>query len=124
MAIPLQILVTGANGYVGQAFTHLAIQSGHKVATLTRQEFPLAGTKNHILDKYLLSDLEQVVKNQDVIVHLAAKAHQAIRNSPEVMASYYDVNVDNSIKLAKAALTAGVKKFIFVSSIKVNGERT
>ena len=62
MAIPLQILVTGANGYVGQAFTHLAIQAGHRVATLTRQEFPLAGTKNHILDKYLLSDLEQVVK--------------------------------------------------------------
>lgn len=124
MAIPLQILVTGANGYVGQAFTHLAIQAGHRVATLTRQEFPLADTKNHILDKYLLSDLEQVVKNQDVIVHLAAKAHQAIRNSPEVMASYYDVNVDNSIKLAKAALAAGVKKFIFVSSIKVNGERT
>ncbi len=124
MAPHLNIFVTGANGCVGQAFTRAALVEGHNIATLTRRTFHISGTRNYILDKYLHADLAKVLNGQDLVVHLAAKAHQSKDDSPEVRASYYKVNVENTLELAKAALQAGVKKFIFVSSIKVNGERT
>lgn len=123
MALQLKLLITGANGYIGQALVARTLNAGHSVSTLTRRPFDVEATKNFVA-QYKEEELLLPLAGQDVVVHLAAKAHQSKSNSDAVRSDYYQVNVENTLALARAALSAGVKRFIFVSSIKVNGECT
>lgn len=118
------LLITGANGFVGQAFTRFALERGHNVSCLTRRPFTGAGSKNYLLSAYEPGELTRILAGVDVVVHLAAKAHQPKASSRDETADFYRVNVDNSVALARAAIAAGVKRFIYLSSIKVNGEET
>lgn len=67
---------------------------------------------------------EQVVAGQDVIIHSAARVHVMNDLSANPLAEFRTVNVDGTLNLARQAAAAGVKRFIFISSIKVNGEGT
>lgn len=120
----MQLVVTGANGYVGRALCPLLVAQGHSVTTLTRAPFALAGTTNQL---WLGAQEEQLLgclQGATAIIHLAALAHQANRHNAITEARYMEVNVTQTLRLATLALALGVRRFIYISSIKVNGEAT
>ena len=66
----------------------------------------------------------QALRGVDTVVHCAAFTHVMHGDDAEVLAAYRKVNVDGTLRLAKQAVESGIKRFIFLSSIKVNGEYT
>lgn len=116
----MRIVVTGANGFVGRPVCRRLSSDGHEVVALTRREpeFEVLGTR-HVTFAGGLSD---ALAGADVLVHLAARAH--VLDGKETETEAARVNVDLTANLAEAAIRAGLKRFVFVSSIKVNGEQT
>ena len=70
------------------------------------------------------TDWASTLKNIDVVIHLAARVHVMNDHAPDAMAEFRKVNVEGTLALAEQAVKAAVKRFIYVSSIKVNGELT
>lgn len=123
----MRVLVTGAGGFVGQATTqrlagqpgcevigayrHAPAQAGHGVAPLALGDFAAEGAN-------------PVLPSVDVVIHLAARAHVMNDTVADPFAEFRRVNVDGSCRIARAAVAAGARRFVYVSSIKVNGEHT
>jgi len=120
------VLVTGASGFVGQALkARLAELSGFDVMGAVRS----LGQAEHVDDVAIGSldgsaKLEEVVEGKDVVIHAAARAHIMKDEVPDALAEYRKVNVEGTLNLARQAAKAGVARFIYISSIKVNGEQT
>lgn len=122
----MRIAVTGATGFLGSTLCARLSEAGHGVLALVRREpganFPYAYR--------IVGDLAQVevlpewFDGVDAVVHLAAKVHVPVRRNvaDEVRSSYFRSNVDSTRRLAEAARAAGAKRFIYLSSSKVNGE--
>lgn len=118
-----RIVVTGANGFVGKALcSELEKKSFDVVAAVRRTEE---------LGTFAVGDIDAdtdwsgPLKGADTVIHLAARVHVMQENSDvDPIDLYRKVNVEGTINLANQALEAGVKRFIFISSIKVNGENT
>jgi len=117
----MKIAVTGANGFVGK----------HLLAAL-HDQYILAIGRTHVdnVDHFLTADLsllpkiEDSLKGIDVVIHCAARAHIMSDKALNPLLEYRSVNVEGTLNLAKQAAQAGVKRFIYLSSIKVNGEST
>ena len=121
------ILITGANGFVGKATAiELAANKENIVRVAVRK---LAGYFPSSVEVYENLDLEtsdwsNVLENVDVIVHCAARVHVMNEKSTNPIDAFRKVNVDGTLKLAKQAAVSGVKRLIYLSSLKVNGENT
>jgi nucleoside-diphosphate-sugar epimerase len=119
------VLITGAGGFVGQVLTRLLVDKGYGVRALVRNR-PIEFTHPN-LEQVTLSDLnafpETILDNIDVVIHLAAHVHQLLPNTQDKKL-YYDVNLDITSKLAEATLNSSAQQFIYLSTIKVNGENT
>lgn len=121
-----QVLITGANGFVGsalcmQATTHNLIVKG---AVRSAQSLP-ANTKAVLIEAIDSStDWHNALQGVDVVVHLAARVHVMNDLSADPLTEFRKTNVDGTLNLAKQAALAGVQRFVFISSIKVNGEST
>lgn len=120
-----RVLVTGATGFVGEALVFRLLRD--KVFTpvaAVRGETRLAGLCPVVafgLDENSpLPPLEDV----DVVVHCAARVHVMNEVAADPLAAFRQVNVEGTARLARHAAKSGVKRFIFISSIKVNGEAT
>ncbi|MBS4697996.1 SDR family oxidoreductase [Aeromonas allosaccharophila] len=120
------ILLTGATGFVGNAVFKRLIEKNYPVRIYSRR-----APANIMCDSdYVLGDIdnttnyEKTLESVNVIIHCAAKAHLMEMSQQRQADIYYDVNVEGTLNLARQALAAGVKRFIFISSIKVNGEFT
>lgn len=118
-----KILVTGATGFVGTALCQKLVASDYFLVPISRQATNkpgwhqvehIDGQTNWLL---LLEGVSQVV-------HLAALVHQMGGEDPETEKLYQEINHLATIKLARDAVKAGVKRFIYLSTIKVNGEET
>ncbi len=120
----MNILVTGANGYVGSYLLGALLSEGHCVTTLTRRPYIRDNTANVVIDNYSPSEIFPSMIGQDVVIHLAGLAHQVSHDKEAAEALYQQVNVKHSLMLANEAKKAGVKRLVFISSIKVNGEST
>lgn len=120
------LLITGANGFVGRALCKQANKENYSVITLTRQPFEINGQdQNAVLENYSNpASLQTILDKVDVVIHLAAKVHVMNDSSIDMLGAYRQINVENSLALAKTAAAVGVKRFIYLSSIKVNGEET
>ena len=120
------LLITGANGFVGKALCNYASSLEFQVKALTRAEYGFSdGIQNVVCgDLNSPSLLLDVMHGVDVVVHLAARVHVMQESSSDALAAYRAVNVGLTLNLAKQAAAAGVRRFIYMSSIKVNGERT
>jgi len=122
----MRILVTGANGFVGRALCKALHQSSYQVRTTTRT----ANKHQTSPDQFLVGDIiattqwEQVLPDINVVIHLAARVHVMNDQAVDPLSEFRKVNVAGTLNLARQAAMAGVKRFIFISSIKVNGEST
>lgn len=121
--IKTTILVTGANGFVGKAVCEHLIRCGANVKGAVRSH-PLASY--HVLAPSLTADANWTAQLQqvDVVVHCAARVHVMSDIATDSLAAFRAVNTEGTLNLARQAVDAGVKRFIFISSIKVNGEQT
>lgn len=121
-----RILVTGANGFVGRGlFTSLQRITYFEPIGVCRST-PLDGSIKgiHALGSLESADFSRVLHAVDVVIHCAARTHIMRDEALDPMAEYRRINVAGTLRLAQQAAVAGVKRFIFISSIKVNGEST
>ncbi|MFJ2540737.1 NAD-dependent epimerase/dehydratase family protein [Pseudomonas sp. NPDC087614] len=124
----MNILMTGATGFVGRALLHkLCEVPDDNVVALSRRTIEDAPTNS----KFVISEGFSVpeanlslLKDIDVVVHCGARAHQMHDDPHTCLEEYRRVNVLQTAKLAKQAVEANVKRFIYISSIKVAGELT
>ena len=120
----VRILVTGATGFVGVVVVRTLEASGHSVrAALRRKQAGLTCESVIVGDIGPKTDWGYWLERIDVVVHLAARVH-VMRDHKAGALEFRRINTDGTLRLARAAASAGVKRFIFVSSIKVNGEAT
>lgn len=113
-----KIIITGANGFVGKALcTNLSKYDYFNFIPLAREPLP----PNFMLcpDLNQKEGWSELLAEADVVIHLAGKAHEV--SDVSSLEAYRSVNTYGTVNLAKQALIAGVKKFIFMSSIGVNG---
>ncbi|MCX7098533.1 MAG: SDR family oxidoreductase [Methylococcales bacterium] len=122
----MKILVTGANGFVGRALCTAALQADFQVLAALRSAHQLTDGVSSCLigDISPLTDWQTALAGCDVVVHLAARVHVMADTALDPLAEFRRINVDATLNLAQQAAKAGVKRFVFISSIKVNGEAT
>lgn len=125
--MPLSVLVTGANGFVGRGLCLEMARRGYTVRAAVREPnrtLDLPGEIVVVGDIGQDTDWSAAVAAVDVIVHLAARVHVMQETAVDPGAAFRGVNVGATSGLARAAAMHGVKRFVYVSSIKVNGEAT
>jgi nucleoside-diphosphate-sugar epimerase len=115
------ILVTGAGGFIGTAVVSELAKRGICCRAVTRaRRVGYFGIGN--IDAR--TDWAAALDGVDVILHLASRAHVTNESIADQIAHFPTANVDATLNLARQAIRAGVKRFVFISSIKVNGEAT
>lgn len=124
----MRVLVTGASGFLGRAV--LQCVSIHKQIELRgtvrrKVDDPIAGvTYLQVGDLGPDTVWHYAVVGADVLVHTAARVHTINDTAIHVSTDFRRVNVEGTLNLARQAARAGVRRFVFISSIKVNGENT
>jgi len=121
-----QVLITGANGFVGQALCTAAVSSDFLIKGVVRipQSLPAAVETVVIGAIDGNTDWRNALQGINVVVHLAARVHVMNDQSADPLSDFRKTNVDGTLNLAKQAALAGIQRFVFISSIKVNGEST
>ena len=125
----MRVLITGGNGFVGKQLITSILDGGvHIPISGVRKELTLEGSTE--IQTVELGNLEEkknrknLLKDIDVIIHTAARVHVMKENTKSSSIKYKKINVDATLDLARDAIEVGVKRFIFLSTIKVNGEIT
>lgn len=121
----MRVLVTGASGFIGtEVVKNLKLQN-FEVRTVNRRTFKSGADSNYVIDDLGLDTYwRDALKGCDVIIHLAARVHVMNDSAVDRLAEFRKVNVAGTVKLAMQAAKAGAKRFVYVSSVKVNGEQT
>ncbi len=123
-----RVLVTGANGFIGQALCAALSSQDFSVLGVVRKKNAdhQTGTVDHLvmgeINEY--TEWRPVLSGVDSVVHLAARVHLMRDTAADPLAEFRRVNVALTLNLARQAAMAGVRRFVFVSSVKVNGETT
>lgn len=121
-------LVTGATGFVGRAFCAQLVRGGQCVRACVRSQasdFTMPGIEPVCTgDLTPQSDWSRALAACDTVVHLAARVHVMREMARDPLADFRAMNTAATVNLARQAVAAGVRRFVYVSTIKVNGERT
>lgn len=118
------LLITGANGFVGRALCDFLAGRGRIFRPVVRaNREPICGTIPFAIgDIGGYTDWSSAVDGVSDVVHLASRVHVMKESGGDVAALYRDANTLGTLRLAQQAAEAGVRRFVFVSSVKVNGE--
>lgn len=122
----MTILLTGATGLLGRACCARLTRDGAnaRVAVRAKATDLMTSDISVTCDLQSVLDWGSVLTGVDMVIHLAARVHVMHDTSTDPLAEFRAVNVDGTLNLARQAAAAGVKRFVFISSIKVNGEVT
>ena len=121
-----RILVTGTTGFVGQALCTEALIQGFKVLGSLRNYKYF----NSQIESFIIPDINSktdwtiALNRVDVLIHLAARVHVMRDTEVNPIIAFREVNVNGTLNLARQAVKSGCKRFIFISSIGVNGSQT
>jgi nucleoside-diphosphate-sugar epimerase len=119
----MKVLVTGVSGFIGSAlFQHLNLMDGLKVVGSSR-----VGNSDGIFKVDDLSsetNWTHALAGVNVVIHTAGRAHEASERNGDALIDFRRINVDGTLALARQASMAGVRRFIYISTVKVNGEST
>jgi nucleoside-diphosphate-sugar epimerase len=120
----MRVLVTGATGFVGTVLSEELAQAGYVVRAALRSERAMPTV---VAEKVVTGDLARptglaaALEGVQAVIHTAARTH-VLRDSPAGAQLYMQVNAHATTRLAEAAAQAGVRRFVYLSSVKVNGE--
>jgi UDP-N-acetyl-alpha-D-quinovosamine dehydrogenase len=120
----MRVLVTGATGFIGRSLCESLARAGHDVRIALRSDRPVTGC---ISEKALVGEIDdrtdwiKALVGVDAVIHLAARAH-VLRDVRANADLYFKTNERGTHCLARAAAHAGVRRFVYLSSVKVNGE--
>lgn len=122
----MKFLVTGANGFVGKALCIELLGRGAAViAAMRSASYKADGVNTTVVGSIDAdTDWRDALRDVDVVIHLAARVHVMKDDAADPLAEFLKVNLHGTENLARQAAQAGVKRLVYVSSIKVNGEGT
>ncbi len=123
----MRILLTGASGFVGAALLQRLRGDGCDVSSLARN--PVRALRGsvptlHMGGSWGVADFGAALAGVTTVLHLAARVHVMHESAADPLFAFRAVNVEATLNLARQAVVAGVNRFVFVSSVKVNGECT
>jgi len=123
-----KILITGANGFVGSAVLECLRSDGRFALVAAARRWNGPGSEGLVFHRIGslsgASSWREVVDSVDTVIHCAARVHVMNEHSVDPLDAFRAVNVNATLNLARQAAAGGVRRFIFISSIKVNGEST
>lgn len=122
----MKVLLTGSTGFVGSKVAkRLSVEQKLEITCAIRRSVSTdIGTEVLIAGLRADTNWLEAVGGQNVVIHSAARVHVMDDQSADPLAEFRKTNVDGTLNLARQAAASGVKRFIFISSIKVNGEGT
>jgi nucleoside-diphosphate-sugar epimerase len=126
----MTVLVTGANGFVGSALVGAFIATSRPCIAVLRKGAIATVSQHHGLICNFVGEIDGLtqwapaMQNVQVVVHCAARVHVMRDTAADPLEAFRAVNVAGTLNLAQQSVDAGVKRFVFVSSVKVNGEAT
>lgn len=122
----MKILITGATGFVGNSLIKELLKSGFQVSAVLRKK---VNTLPELVKQYPVGnfdkdiDFSKILSGVDCVIHLAGKAHVIDKNKALVSNEFRQINTIATLNLATQTAKIGVKRFIFISSIRVNGNK-
>jgi nucleoside-diphosphate-sugar epimerase len=118
----MKVLLTGASGFIGRSLVAYLLARGSEVVPVVRRA---SGIPNERVLHLEDSDAWRIaLEGCDSVVHLAGRAHVMRETAADPAQAFKTANVENTLTVARYAAAAGVPRFVFLSSVKVNGERT
>lgn len=125
----MRVLVTGASGFVGRTLVEHLAEMGEFVVRGGYRSPPASVPRDRVEtccmgDIGSCTDWDSALDGVDVVVHCAARVHIMKETNGDPLPLYRESNVTGTLRLARAAAAGGCRRFIFVSSVKVNGEET
>src|SRR5262249_8413674 len=131
--MPDRILVTGANGFIGSAHCPRLEESGFLVRGAVRAQAnvppgEISESKRRqwvcLHDQSTVDETIRALRDVDVVVHLAARVHVMTERAPDPLHEFRQINLVWTRQLARVAASQGIRRFVYLSSIKVNGEQS
>ena len=122
----MRILLTGTTGYIGRALVAELVRQNFIISVVVRQKnslFPNEVKQFVVRDFERNPDFSASLVEIDCVIHLAGKAHVIDKNKASVLNEFRLINTDFTLSLARQAAAVGVSRFIFLSSIRVNGNQ-
>ena len=122
----MNVLLTGATGFVGKSVARALTSRRDIVLTSSVRSERLSAQGVNVVTGDICgeTDWSEALRRQDAVIHAAAHAHVMDDEKSSSLEAYRRVNVQGTIRLARQSIEFGVQRFIFISSIKVNGEQT
>ena len=121
----MNVLITGATGFVGKSLIAELLRQRESVRAAVRSKVvAVEGSEVVVGEINAETDWTAALRDVDAVIHLAARVHVMTEHSQNPLAEFRKINVEGTINLAQQAATAGVRRFVYVSSVKVNGEQT
>ena len=124
----MKVMVTGANGFVGKSLCAALLGKGDCVLGAIRRAAPdeQPGPADYIPVGEIspATDWSAALNGVEVVIHLAARVHVMHETASDPLTEFRKVHTEGTAHLARSAAASGVKRLVYVSSIKVNGEQT
>lgn len=133
-----KVLITGSNGFIGQHLAHALSEEKISNDRLAENGYDIVYAHRSLSDKIGLGNTrhfamgnidgqtqwQAALAKVDIVIHLAARVHVMQETDADPLTAFRVVNTLGTLNLARQAVAAGVNRFIYLSSIKVNGEQT